>query len=191
MEVYGKFLNRESSTDDTTIGAHSIYVLHIDDFHSKALSKIIRKKGAGTGDSDLDYHEIDNENVYVPTSGHCFTKCVSYIAKRDVADELEKVYKTSSEKRNKKMQWTLADVPTSSVKALCKSIGLSVSMYNATQKNDGNVLYCHQGHYVVLKKFSKSIVDTIASYVVKVPRVISEYSTAEISNKVKYALPKN
>ena len=82
FETYFNAIDNSGYDSDDVIYTGWLYKLNTPEY-----KKVNRSQNGGGTDFKQDIVEFRGNNCYIPTSGNCFIKCISYFTKKDYTEE--------------------------------------------------------------------------------------------------------
>ena len=145
FESYINALDNSGYDSEDVIFTGWLYKLNTPEFKNVNGSQY----GRGT-DFKQDIVEYIGNNCYIPTSGNCFIKCISYFTKKDYTQEFLTFIRTEQRRSN---VMTSARIPP-----FCRKYNINIGCYdgfrvfprNITQRN--TALKIHKNHFCLILK---------------------------------------
>ena len=94
LESYINAIDIDYDSEDVTFPGY-IYKLNTPQFN------VVERSAYGTGTNYMqEIVEYYRRNCYIPTSGHCFIKCINYFTKKDYTEEFLTFIRTEQRRSN-------------------------------------------------------------------------------------------
>ena len=127
------------------------YVYKINTPHFKIVKRSAYGKGTNYMQEIVEYH---GQNCYIPTSGMCFIKCISYFTKKDYTEEFLTFIRTE--------KYRSGVMTTARIQPFCKKYNINIGYFNGkeiwprtvTQRNIA--LKVHNNHFCLIWKSNGS-----------------------------------
>ena len=142
FEIYMNAIDVNYDSEDVTFTCY-IYKLNTPQF------KVVKRSAYGKGTNYLqEIVEYGGQNYYIPTSGHCFIKCINYFTKKDYTEEFLTFIRTEQKRSN---------VMTSArIQPFCEKYNINISCIDGTRINSRNKtqrnssLFMYNNHFCLI-----------------------------------------
>ena len=90
----------------------------------------------------VGYH---GQNCYIPTSGHCFIKCINYFTKKDYTEESLTFIRT--EQRRSSV------LTCARIQPFCRKYNINIGCFDGTRRNPRNITQRNISLFIIYNHF--------------------------------------
>ena len=108
--------------------------------------KVVKRSAYGEGTNYIkEIAEDHRQNCYIPTSGHCFIKCIKFFTNKDYAEEILTLIGTE--------KYRPGAMTSARIQPLCKNKNFNIGYFDGTRINPRNItqkntsLFIHNNHF--------------------------------------------
>ena len=145
IEDFESYINAKDVDYDSHDVTFTGYVYKINTPHFKVVKRSAYGKGTNYMQEIVEYH---GQNCYIPTSGMCFIKCITYFTKKDYTEEFLIFIRTEQRRSN---------VMTSArIQPFCKKYNINIGCFDGARINPRNItqrdtsLFIYNNHFCLI-----------------------------------------
>ena len=148
FENYINAIDIEYHSEDVTFSG---YIYKVNTHRFNVVKRSDYGKGTNYMQKIVEYH---GQNCFIPTSGMCFIKCISYFTKKDYTEEFLTFIRT--EQRRSNVMTSTRNQP------FCRKYNINIGCSDGTRRNPRNLtqrntsLFLYNNHFCLIWK-SKNI----------------------------------
>ena len=126
FESYINAIDVDYDSEDVTFTGY-IYKLNTPQF--KFVERSAYDKGINYMQAIVEYN---GRNCYIPTSGHCFIKCINYFTRKDYTEEFLNFIRSVQRRSN--------EMTSTRIQPLCRKYNINIGCFDGTGINPRNLL---------------------------------------------------